>query len=385
MLAQGLGKDVRVGGKASGWIVRLAAVAAMAACLPDLDPLPPEPPPPTVPPCGDGVLGPDEECDPGDKPVKGCVDCKIVCEGKKDDRTGHCYFAAQPQPRDPGFIPAFQACSAADAHIVTIASDEELSIVESLVPPDSRYWIGLTFPSTTSAYTTGAAVVSLGLETGWPVPPCRGPCTGCYGFGLPGGGIVLPDGGVQPPRPDAGPGDCQAPDLQCVIANTSQRHWQQAGCLDPGIPVMTVCEREPPGTAIQNCGSIPCFTLRGGDKLYSIHTEQVADAVCESGARLLHLGSEDERVDLVRALSEIQTISFDDSPTFSIGLSWKNTAWVWDDGSPLDPTLHVWGDRQPAVDAAGRAYLRLSREYDSGLVYADTSPGSRGFLCERKP
>ncbi len=370
------------------------ALLAVLSCLPDLAALPTEAGPPGAGLCGNAIVdfdahGGGEQGDPGGAAVLGCTDCKVTCEGTADPVTNHCYFTTQPSGVD--FRSAQLACGRARAHVVTLGSDEERRLVDGLVGMQS-YWVGLRFatdqePAFTVAAATGSAITTV-IETGWPQPPCRGPCTGCYGFGLDGGGFALPDGGAV--AIDDGGLSC-APanqDEACVasLAGPSPK-WVQVTCGHPELmpPPVTVCEREPPGAIqIQFCGGDPCFSIRASAKLYDVHKDLVdgKNIDCGPGGRLLHIDSDRERLEIVRTLGDIppnELPTNGDVSSFWVGLSFTAGQWTWDDGSPASD-LHLWGDGQPATNA-GRAVLRLDSAYDSGLLYS-TNGELNGYICE---
>jgi hypothetical protein len=364
----------------------------VGSCLPDLGPLPAQAEAGSA--CGDGILelgqdgGGGEECDPGNAPNPGCLDCRVVCEGAKDPATGHCYF---PVGADgPDFRSTVAACAQASAHVVTIGTDGERAIVDGVADGGS-YWVGLEYTDQEPAYTVSSATLpplepAVGIETGWPQPPCRGPCTGCYGFGLDGGGFALRDGGLVPDDPG---GNCRPPGA-CVASLAGPSRWAQVDCIQPGLTLATICERDPPGQiAVQTCGGLPCFSIRPSisKKLYVVHGDvQLAkDVDCGEGARLFHIDSDEERLEVVDAFFHSQIYSFDEGVNLWIGLHQSASGdWVWDDGKSR-PDVHVWGDRQPPDDATGRAQIRFDRNYDSGLVYAAASGETDKFayLCEQ--
>ncbi|HEY8075285.1 MAG TPA: C-type lectin domain-containing protein [Labilithrix sp.] len=368
-------------------------IIAILSCLPDLDALPPGPgdgageaaAPPN--PCGNTIVelqqdGGGEQCDPGDASDPGCVDCKVVCENDSgiDPTTGHCYFRLDPSAAD--FRSAAEACARSRAHVVTIASEQERQIVEQL--DAGSYWVGLSFAPSVGAFTVGDAFRSPlprpdGIETGWPHPPCSGPCPGCYGLGLDGGDFALLDGAVAPAA------SCSENVVPCV-ARVAANRWAEVECTDAGAPLATICERDPQGTIVaQTCGGVPCFTTRASKKLYLLYGEPVtADQATCPGSQLLHIDSDEERQDLVRALADV--LGFVEQPEIFVWIGLHTDAsgaWVWDDGTTPSSDLHLWGEAQPPAGGTGRARLRLNSHYDSGLVYANATPGEKSaYLCE---
>ena len=165
---------------------RAGAFAAIAsACLP---------PAPTLPSpdaavfvqaasagCGDGIIanlddGGDggEECDPGNEIAVGCTaNCTITCSGVVGP-SGHCYFFADPTSDYPT---ALTNCHGAGAHLVTIDSDDETSLVRSLVGDGGIYRVGLADDEVIApGYKTPN-----GIEPGW--PHADNHCPGCYARG----------------------------------------------------------------------------------------------------------------------------------------------------------------------------------------------------------
>jgi hypothetical protein len=323
-----------------------------------------------------------------------------VCEGKVD-RAGHCYFALATAT---DFESAVSACSTEKAQLVTLSNDEQRTVVES-VANGKPYWLSLNLTDAVPAYTTVQAGIPLGLHAGWPQPLCTGPCSGCYGFGVDGGGFDLADGGTSAP---GGLTECTHVIATCVAAmpgdagDAGPPRWSAVDCRQPDTELTVVCERPPVGhVSGQGCIGIPCFSVPStqSSKLYGLGTETVADggpddvgtACAAFGGTPVSLDSDEERADLVRALNDVLDVSSGEQRVW-IGLHFDpgTAQFVWDDGHQR-PSIHLWGDKQPDVNEAGvplggRAFLRIGPFYDSGLLYASgpTEP-PHPVLCQRAP
>jgi len=325
--------------------------------------------------------GEGESCDPGDASVLGCVGCKITCEGLLDERTLHCYFAAGA---DDAFASALQRCLALNAHVVTLGSGREAELVDTLVA-DAGYWVGLARSSGLGAYVAAAPG-----EPGYPIVGSSGPCLGCFERGS--------DGGVFPALRDGGES------TECVVSIGGR--WSGVPCASSAAPVErfeTVCEREPPGLRLENCGGVPCLSLpvTRTTKSYLLFSQPMtaedAEQSCGAlGARLVTFETREERESLAR---ELEKLLREPRLTAWIGLRRTDGGFVWDDGVPDGadggPTSGTatpvrpppWGDREPRADAGARAFLTIRDQvYDSQLVRtADeiAEPARRAFVCEK--
>ncbi|MDP9151188.1 MAG: hypothetical protein M3O36_14770, partial [Myxococcota bacterium] len=110
-----------------------AAPLVIAACIPDL---PADRASPSGPTCGDGYIDVEsgEECDPGTSltgvaVLGGCTaDCRMQCPaGLVWTKNGHCYQLASATAA--GLQEAIRGCSSLAAHVVTFASEAELSAI----------------------------------------------------------------------------------------------------------------------------------------------------------------------------------------------------------------------------------------------------------------
>lgn len=343
-------------------------MAVLYACLPDLSALPadvPEAGPPIpVNLCGNGVIDTDaESCDPGpstnDGGSPGCVGCKVVCAGSLDLATNHCYFGVGPTQ---SFAEAKGKCRAEGGHLVTIGAPEEL---ENVVDASKNYWAG-EFSTVINAYESPSG---LGLEPGWPEPEAgTGPCPGCFGFGLDGGGVV------GEPK-------------QCIVDQDGG--WIGVPCF--GQPHDTICEREPVGRRYQPCNGGLCFSAieTASKKSYLVILATVsasnARASCQAfgdqHGQLVTIESIEERNALVRELSLMAPLN-ESSVDFWIGLHTDNGGpWTWEGDRP--GLAEPWGDKEPK--AGTDAFLRVSTGYDTSLAHAGNASDLKYYVCQLPP
>ena len=379
---------VRLGGGAAVCSAALAMLA-WAGCLPDLTPIPPveagidagEVLPSSY--CGDGIIatlddGGDagESCDPADAAVLGCRNCKIECEDKLDEATGHCYFALPTKYVQYG--QAVTACRAANAHVVTLGSASEIDRATALAA-GTPYWVGLAFDNVVPGFQSASS-----LEPGFPKESTSGPCEGCFGVGT--------DGGFIPPQ------DASSTNANCVVARSASS-WVAQECIGTE-PLTAICEREPEGVRTTSCIGGFCFNVlsTAGKKTYLLGVDSLsaseANATCRSlDGRLAVLETVEEREQIAREL--ILRYPTDQETTYWIGVSTDDAGtWTWDDGVVVadgGARRSPWGDKQPttpSVDAStpARAFMRIASIYDVSLAYGDTDPTSRRrYLCERTP
>ena len=373
-----------------GLSTAIAAVVAAGACLPDLAVIPEEAA--TITPfrgCGDGIIatladGTDsgESCDPGgDAQVSGCKNCQITCPSSFiDPKSGHCYFVAGS---DSSYPDAVTRCKAERAHVVTLASAEEIAYVRNLAADEAGYWVGLS-----RSTPLGEAYESARPEEpGFPSPPDNGgaslgPCPGCFGVGADAG--VFP--GTEP--------DASTASARCVASRGGT--WFQVPCAGTSRP--TVCEREPLGVrTVEDCiiGGF-CFTVpaTAGIKSYlvvvSASDPESAALTCAGldGGSLAVMDTREEREQIAHEI--LARYPEEVEQQLWIGLVEDGGAWSWEDGvvageggRPLP-----WGNGQPGVAPAGaRAYMRLAATaYDTQLAYADStsSAASRLYICQRR-
>ncbi len=374
----------------------LAALAAAGACLPDLSVIAEadagsfDDASPALA-CGNGVIdtadGGGEQCDPGaDAEVTGCTGgCRIACEGRRDPKTNHCYFA--PGQRDTKYSDAVTRCKVARAHVVTLNSQEEVATVRELAADESGYWVGVLHNPSLGAYRPDQPE-----EPGFPFTsragvPAAGPCEGCFTVGA--------DAGVLPVEADAS-------DTSCVASRDGG--WFQVPCgpEDGGALVArpTVCEREPVGVrTLVDCPiGAWCFDVpaTAGQKRYFIFNTPVdpdlAAASCRAvtgsdGTRgaLLTLASREERQQVAHEIVQHSPEAVEQQ--LWIGLSSDAGTWTWDDGVPASSRPSPWGNAQPPSASAPRAYMRITvTTYDTQLAYADnpTTPATRRlYICQR--
>lgn len=349
------------------------AIGCAAACLPDLV-VAPMTPPPLTHPCGDGFTDLDagEQCDPGANAADaaaltiGCTGaCTIACEGGKIGANGHCYFRAP----DDSF--ASSPCGSS-AHVVTIASQEELSSLVTIVPESEPFWVGLLFDDAKTKYN------SVNDEPGW-----SGACGGCFAITASDAGFVQ-----------------GAPTGPCVTATLNAlAPWAEAPC---SVKHHVICEREPPGSLSDPCadftGTGGCVSLRGtkdSGKRYLFVSERAtaseADTQCRklSSGSLVVFESREEREQLMRELAEM-TLPLPPS-RFWIGLARSSDAdagWIWDDGTPATPSGIYplpWADSEPKPGiGVARAFAdRNLSSYDRQLAHvSDQATTQDSYVCQ---
>jgi hypothetical protein len=369
----------------------VVASFAAGACLPDLAPIAEETS--TVTPfrgCGDGIIatladGTDsgESCDPGDDTrVSGCANCQITCPSPFiDPKSGHCYFVAGA---DSSYGAAVTRCKLERAHVVTLASVEEIAFVRNLAADEAGYWVGLSRSSPLlEAYASDRPE-----EPGFQSPPDNagasvGPCLGCFGLGA--------DAGVFPSaEPDA-----SAP-ARCVASRGGT--WLQVPCDGTSRP--TVCEREPVGVrTVEDCiiGGF-CFTVpvTAGEKSYLV----VVSASDPDQAALTCAGLDGGSLAVMETREEREQVAHEILARYPeeveqqlwIGLVADGGAWSWEDGVPAGSSASrplPWGNAQPPAGpptTGARAYMRLAATaYDTQLAYVDntSAPAPRLYICQR--
>jgi hypothetical protein len=386
---------VRAIGAAAVLAIALAGLFAAGACLPDLTAIAAadgalEAAAAPFEGCGDGVIatlddGGDagESCDPGfegDAQVPGCRACQITCEGTLDPKSGHCYFAAGA---DVSYPLALARCKAERAHVVTFASDEELTFVKNIAA--SGYWVGLSIKSAELFGAYGPPAERL-EEPGFPFPSApspaaAGPCEGCFGSGA--------DGGLFPSA-DVDASDTTT-DTSC-IASRGGDGWFRVPC-NADIARPTICEREPAGMRSKICGNEGlCLNVArtAGVKTYLVTVSaadpETAATTCSflDGGSLVVFDSREEREQIAH---EIVKRNPDDEQQLWIGLHADAGAWTWDDGvsaaSPARPP--PWGNAQPNGATNARAFIRVNAPaYDTQLAYADDGGRApRLFICQQ--
>ena len=336
------------------------AVLAVFACIPDLPPVGSTPseasvdapivqesaPPPASPKCGDGIIQLDrgEECDPGgnvpadaadDVTSAGCNrKCEFVCPGFLWSQNNHCYTldVRQAAALDEQASVYCQDIGV-NAHVVTLASEDELTAVVGALNPGD-FWVGFE-----PALSGSNAYTSLALfEPGWSPT-----CPGCFAH---------TDNPTSPlPGAAAGTG--------CVEALPDAAAWQQYPCsAAPKIGV--VCEREPTGLLTQRCDAGVCIDLPSThpQKRYVYVATKLggdgAEAACETlGGTLVVLESRDEREQLWYALERMGGTPGE----FWIGMAQQqNGVWAWADDAGADAYPSPWGNKQPDGNGS-RAYL----------------------------
>lgn len=385
---------VRLGGVAAACAFGLALLG-WAGCLPELTPIPPveagteagEVLPSSY--CGDGIIatlddGGDagESCDPGDASVLGCRNCQTECEGTPDPTTGHCYFVLPAQAAT--YNTALSACRAANAHVVTLGTSEEIAFVAEKVAAGRAHWVGLNVENIFQAYKSASD-----LEPGFPSVPTTGPCEGC--FALSG------EGGIIAPEADGG---------FCVASRPTEAgtSWSALGCSG-AAQLTTICEREPEGMRTTSCIGGFCFNLvaTAGKKTYLLGVDTLTAAEANETCRSLDdvdAGGR-SRLAVFETIAEREAIAreiilrypTDQETTYWIGVSTDDAGtWAWDDGlavADAGTRRPPWGDKQPvSIDAGApaRAFMRIASIYDVSLAYADSDATSRRrYLCERTP
>lgn len=380
---------MRLKGIGLGLLAATAAASLVAAfsCIPDLPSNLASPDEASIdapveegtlsPRCGDGIIQLDagEQCDPGaglapdaapDATYRGCTaSCQFVCPGFLWPKNNHCYTL---DSRLAGSLDeqASVYCQdlGANAHVVTFASDAEVSQVVSALAP-GEFWVGLEpVLGRSSAYTPLVL-----FEPGW-TPTCPG----CFAEAADAAAPL--------------PGNGQA----CVAAlGDAGGAWQQYPCSDAG-KIQVVCEREPTGVLSQRCEAGVCIDLvwTHGQKSYvyvsTAQTGDVAEQQCESlGGTLVVLQSRDEREQLWHELGHLTTAP----GSVWIGLSQQGGDWVWADDAAADAYPSPWGDKQPAGNGS-RAYLVQTlvppTPVDTTLGKNDVSAqNTLAFVCQVPP
>jgi Lectin C-type domain len=389
------------------WFFGGATGAAFVAgivlsCLPDL-PAPLSASEASVGVCGDGIIDPGEECDPGpDGSVPGCSgDCKIECDAGDglpayvDKSSNHCYFqlSAEAGPFEAG-----SACVLQRAHVVTLGSLAESNAVNNLGQFDKKtYWLGEHAEPGDAASQYTAVLDEPGFvrgDVGQPVKKRK--CEGCY---VPASFETSGDGGA------------------CVTwALRKPTTWIATRCEDS---VATLCEREPAGRRASPCSGPWCFdlvvnlfnnTARTTYYLFAdpddVVTAEEAPGVCaqlpgDAGTRsLVVFESPEQREQIFYEVMNLHALLDGGSPTdFWIGATFEppegggQGVWTTDNGESFPP---YWADGEPMTTQTGaRAYaIQWSKSYetppspthfDTQLMHADPPDAGKekhGVLCQ---
>lgn len=103
--------------------------------------------------CGDGVIDPSEECDPGATPSALCVSCKVVCNGPSEHlepKSHHCYrFDSSVQPER--WNDARATCAAWGGDLAAVTSAAEYTFILSFVIKNT--WLGASDLAVEGTYT----------------------------------------------------------------------------------------------------------------------------------------------------------------------------------------------------------------------------------------
>ncbi len=371
---------------AFGVCAGLVAVAVIVACIPDL---PPDPPAPSAPACGDGYidLATGEQCDPGTPSagvavLGGCtVGCRMECpSGFVWSRNDHCYQLAPASAA--GLQEAIRGCSLLGAHVVTFASEAELSAITGFfrvsLAGTGPFWVGLD--NAFARYNSVAA-----FEPGWSPT-----CSGCFAR-APGPGAALP-------RLDASTdGATLAEGCVAAFADPAVPFWTEYPCANAQARIRVICEREPVGARSRACDAGVCIDLawtHGGKRYVYREDPATADAAEQAcvalGGSLVVLQSQDEREQLWRELSRMGVVP----NAIWIGLvrvtaSGSDAArWVWDDDASTDAYPSPWGDRQPRAPGAlttARAFLLHQGSppsLDDTLAHDDVQGSELASVCQ---
>lgn len=101
--------------------------------------------------CGDGIIGLDEQCDPGATASAECVSCKVVCSAAfehEEPTTHHCYKF------DPGPIARWNdaqaSCKAWGGDLASVGSSAEYSFLVTFIPRNT--WLGANDIATEGTY-----------------------------------------------------------------------------------------------------------------------------------------------------------------------------------------------------------------------------------------
>lgn len=175
--------------------------------------------------------------------------------------------------------------------------------------------------------------------------------------------------------PDRGTG------RSCGLVHSDGR-MEEADCLDQRY---FVCQQQmTPDSFYRQFGlGCPSPWIRGGTKCYFFNTMKQLSRVdthafCSSmQGSLLHIQSPDERMWVTLQVNQKQMFNLwtglKRSPTDS-------NSWVWDDGSPADPTLYEWNSQPRQSDAVfGEhcAFINVYGFYNTASCYT-----AMAFICE---
>ena len=276
------------------------------------------------PVCGNGLIEYDagEECESNGSPT-GCTDCKVTCDGYKDDASLHCYYVAPQRART--VFSAHGTCQNSGGLVHVSSLEEHKAIVDNLKAPldagaFSPFFVALQQASGEKIQTRWEPLVA-GVA-GWSPT-----CPACYA-GTPARLIAE--------QPDAGDGGCGcASTLQCVAASAANQ-IVPIGCVtDRALGV--VCERNPTGKHTTLCPDAggACISLASThhEKRYVLVSQEVkagevADTCKRIGATPAVFHTALEREEIAEAVSELGASTF----KFWIGLSKVDGSWTWADG-----------------------------------------------------
>jgi cysteine-rich repeat protein len=384
------------------WLFGGATGAACVAgivlsCLPDLDP-PVVPSDASASVCGNGIIEPGEECDPGpDGAVPGCsIDCRIECDAGEglpsyvDRASNHCYFqlSAEGGPFEAG-----SACARHRAHVVTLGSPPEGTALQKNLEVFEKvtYWLGEHADPPDAAGLYSAVIDEPGFVRGDVGQQSlkKRKCQGCYAP------AALKDSGDG--------GACLTWPLRDPTS------WSATSCEDS---FATLCEREPAGRRAINCNDTWCFDLQvnvngngARTTYYLFPTKRVPAAQAPDFCKQLPGGGTkslvvfetyEQREQIFYELMNLQALLDGGSPTdFWIGATYEPSegGWTTDNGETFFP---YWAGHEPMTTQTGaRAYATQSSDggyetpgttFDTQLMHADPPPDAgpekHGVLCQ---
>ncbi len=304
--------------------------------------------------CGNGLIEYDvgEECEPNGSAIGCSSDCKVTCEGYKDEASLHCYYLSPQRART--VFSARGVCK--DSNLVHLGSQDEHDVVMRNLRTVADGGVIPAFYVALQEQASGVKTTAARWEplvagvAGWSMT-----CPGCYE------GVVT----LASAQPDAGDGGCACENaLQCA-SSSSGGGIAPVGCVAEKS-MTVVCERNPSGTHITQCkdagGTCIALASTHAKKRYVLVPQQVSPgAVKETCSQLggtpAIFDTTLEREEIAEAVSELGGSAY----SFWIGLTMigagENKHWIWADGmvgrDPNRPDGVDGGASRPSVFADG--------------------------------